>query len=499
MSKCFGSDAVGRTELAGLLVLLFVFSHIAIHVTGTTLYSESSVIVQESQSIFRAANLSAGQGIAGWLEIVSGDGVDFFIVDSIGHNETQTSGFPTVVYKEADFPSSESNEWYYWNFTAPHSDTWYVYFSNTVSISHSNEDELQILINSETEPPVISLRSISGGAPGVFIISFVATDDCFPIERVDLYVEGVLHNTVYNDNNYDGVSFESAIEFNSTGYDSGMHTLVLRAYDSFGKESIPLSLEIEVPPQNGGLLGVLSDPFVQLIVAAAMAAVAGLGYSRSRRKPRFAIDSSIILQAIGALEGVRYCILSNIEKRSHILAKSYLATAQDSFIIRALENIAVEGLKGKDLPGFTFEMSLHGQKVFVYGGKRIAGVLTAGAEDRFQYKQNLQLLVDTFEEEFEMEILDWPKNISIYGDIWRIIGPDATDAERIKTFVFSLEEGAIRAEIANRLNMSVKKVSDIVKQILDTDPDFLNVRSGQKEVVLYRSVLLDEETHRDTS
>ncbi|MFX1441170.1 MAG: hypothetical protein ACFFFD_13070, partial [Promethearchaeota archaeon] len=260
---------------------------------------------------------------------------------------------------------------------------------------------------------------------------------------------------------------------------------------AWAKESQIITITVRQTPLSG-LLAFLSDPFVQLILAAAVAAVLGVGYSRSRRKPKIAIDSSFILQAIGSLEGVRYCILYNIEKRSHILAKSYLATAQDSFIIRAIEGIAAEGLKGKDLPGFTFEMSLHGQKVFVYGGKRIAGVLTAYAEQKVQYKENLQLLVDTFEEQFEMEIPDWPKNISVYGDIWRIIGPDATDAERIKTFVFSLEEGAIRAEIANRLNMSVKKVSDIVKQILDSDPDFQDVRMGRKKLVRFQSALSDE-------
>ncbi|MHA2302725.1 MAG: hypothetical protein ACXACD_17400, partial [Candidatus Thorarchaeota archaeon] len=69
---------------------------------------------------------------------------------------------------------------------------------------------------------------------------------------------------------------------------------------------------------------------------------------------------------------------------------------------------------------------------------------------------------------------------------------DATDIERVKTLVYSIEEGAIRAEISNRLNMSVKKVSTLVKQILDSDPDFQDIRVGRKKLVVFRSALGDE-------
>jgi hypothetical protein len=241
-----------------------------------------------------------------------------------------------------------------------------------------------------------------------------------------------------------------------------------------------------------GILALLSDPMVQLILGAAVVALVGVGYSKSRRKPKTPINSSSILLGIGGLTGVRHCILYNADKRSHILAKSYMATGQDSYIIRALEDLAGVGLRGNEIPGFTFEMSLHGFKVFIYRGKLIAGVLTAYDAEKVQYKENLQLLVDTFEEQYEMELPDWPKNISVYGDVWRIIGPDASDSERIKALVFSLEEGAIRAEIANRLNMPVNKVSKIVKQILNTDPDFQDIRVGRKKIVAFRSALNDE-------
>jgi hypothetical protein len=228
-----------------------------------------------------------------------------------------------------------------------------------------------------------------------------------------------------------------------------------------------------------------------MIVGAAVAAV-GVGYSRSRRKPRAPVDSGSILNAIGQLPGVRHCILYVADKRSHILGKSYLATAQDSYILRALEDIAAEGLKGNDVLGFTFEMSLHGLKLFVCRGKSIAGVLTAYEAEKVQYRENLKLLIDTFEEQFGIELPDWPKNINVYGDNWRIIGPDATHSERIKAFVYSLEDGAIRAEIANRLNLSVKKVTALVKQIFDSDPDFQDIRKGRKKLVVFRSALSDE-------
>ncbi|MHA2211393.1 MAG: hypothetical protein ACXABV_19745, partial [Candidatus Thorarchaeota archaeon] len=225
-----------------------------------------------------------------------------------------------------------------------------------------------------------------------------------------------------------------------------------------GASTIVVRQPTTTPP---GLLAFLSDPLVQLMLIAAVAAVVGVGYSKSRKKPKTPIDSSSILLGIGHLAGVRHCILYSTNRRSHILAKSYMATGQDSYIIRALEDIAAAGLRGNDIPGFTFELSLHGLRVYIYRGKLMTGVLTAFADEKVKYIENLQLLVDAFEEQFDMELPDWPKNISVYGDIWRIIGPDATDIERVKTLVYSIEEGAIRAEISNRLNMSVKKVSTL--------------------------------------
>jgi hypothetical protein len=256
-----------------------------------------------------------------------------------------------------------------------------------------------------------------------------------------------------------------------------------------GASTIVVRQPTTTPP---GLLAFLSDPLVQLMLIAAVAAVVGVGYSKSRRKPKTPIDSSSILLGIGHLAGVRHCILYNANRRSHILAKSYMATGQDSYIIRALEDIAATGLSGNDIPGFTFELSLHGLQVHIYRGKLMAGVLTAYADEKVKYLENLKLLVDTFEEQYGMELPDWPKNISVYGDIWRIIGPDATDIERVKTLVYSIEEGAIRAEISNRLNMSVKKVSTLIKQLLDADPDFQAIRVGRKKLVVFQSALGDE-------
>jgi hypothetical protein len=40
--------------------------------------------------------------------------------------------------------------------------------------------------------------------------------------------------------------------------------------------------------------------------------------------------------------------------------------------------------------------------------------------------------------------------------------------------------------------MSVKKVSTLIKQLLDADPDFQAIRVGRKKLVVFQSALGDE-------
>jgi hypothetical protein len=246
------------------------------------------------------------------------------------------------------------------------------------------------------------------------------------------------------------------------------------------------------PP--GLLAELLSNPIVQLLLVATVVGLVGVRYSRGRGKTKKPIDAGSILLGISTLLGVKHCVLYLADRRTDILTKSFDMAIRDSYILRAIESISIESLRESDFPGATQESSIHGLNVFIYRGKKVTGVLTTEAIEKGKYMENLQRLVDAFEEQYDMEILDWPKNIGIYGADWRIIGPEAGDADRIKSLIFSVEGGVTRAEIANRLNMQVKRVSSIVKKILKTDPDFQDIRSGRKKVLLFRSALNDEKS-----
>lgn len=159
----------------------------------------------------------------------------FFIVDEFGHNEVQSTGSATTAYKVINYPRAEGN-WYYWNFIAPDTDTWYVYFSNALGTTYAGVgDELDIIIRTDTEAPSIQTSTVLNSVYGSVAIDFTATDDCFPVEKVELHVDGEPKYTKINPNTETGYVFSGTFEWRSYEWDNGNYTVFLRAYDTLGK------------------------------------------------------------------------------------------------------------------------------------------------------------------------------------------------------------------------------------------------------------------------
>lgn len=279
LNRLHGTYATVRLVFAVLLILA-VIAQGATYVKGDTVYNETNVTVPAYSVITRNIYLEESGGMAGWFRITSGDGIHFFIVDSVGHNEIQSTGSAATAYKAGDYARG-SGGWYYWNFTAPLSDTWYVYFSNALFTAYAGiEDQLDIVINTETAPPAILAPMLQSPVSGIVTIEFTAIDDCFPVERVELYVDGVLEETVMNDNMVSGYRFESSIMWDTNLVDNGNHTVTLRAYDTFGRASDHYYL---------GLLEVRNDwialeqPVLFIIMISAIVVFVSYCRNRSRR------------------------------------------------------------------------------------------------------------------------------------------------------------------------------------------------------------------------
>jgi hypothetical protein len=151
-------------------------------------------------------------------------------------------------------------------------------------------------------------------------------------------------------------------------------------------------------------------------------------------------------------------------------------------------------MKDSAVPGATFTGLIQGFSLFIYRGHSVVAALTVESPKEDKYVDTLRTYVTSFEDEYQAEIPDWPRNISVFEEEWTIVSPDASDAERVKTLVFMREEGLTRADIAKILEMPVKKVNQIVKYILETDKEFHDFRDGRKRLVMYKRLANDEKS-----
>jgi hypothetical protein len=260
--------SVGRCIVGLILVSFVVLAATTISVNATEVFNENDYPVPAYEVRHFSVYLAEDAGMAGWFRINNGDGIHFFIVDEFGHSEVQSTGSATTAYKVTNYPRAEGN-WYYWNFIAPDTDTWYVYFSNALGTAYAGvSDELDIIIRTDTEAPSIQTSSVLNSVHGPVAIDFTATDDCFPVEKVELYVDNVLIDTKTNPNTETGYIFSGTFEWRSYEWDDGNHTVFLRAYDTLGKAE-----NYHFPGQVVVANDWLDYPVNQTILFAAMAIV----------------------------------------------------------------------------------------------------------------------------------------------------------------------------------------------------------------------------------
>lgn len=252
------------TILLGLLIL----SQSIMHVEASTIYNETDVTISAYSLTYREVSLNQGGGMAGWFQITSGDGIHFFITNTTGHDVVQISGRTDMNFKMDDYAQMEG--WYYWNFTAPHADTWYIYFSNWIGTAYAGiEDTIDIIIKTETDPPVIDAAPLPSQVSGIVNIQFTAVDDCFPIDYVELYIDGNLSATIFNENTVNGYRFSDAFEWDTNLIANGNYSVMLMAYDTFGRASNPLNLGLVEVSNNVDLGGmVLVGGMVVVVVMA---------------------------------------------------------------------------------------------------------------------------------------------------------------------------------------------------------------------------------------
>jgi hypothetical protein len=243
-----------RIFLVGMFVFFISCSTIlTTQVDATTEYDEDDYVVPAYSTRNFAVYLGEDEGMAGWFRINNGDGIHFFIVDEFGHDEVQSTGSATTAYNIENYARSEGR-WYYWNFVAPDTDTWHIYFSNAISTTYAGiEDEIDIIIRSDTEAPQLeSMTPLPRLLTGEVTIDFKVVDDCFPVEKVEVYIGNELLETKINPNLETGYVFEGSFTWSTYNWDNDNYTLYLRAYDTLGKMSAQLGV-VEVEVVNGWL------------------------------------------------------------------------------------------------------------------------------------------------------------------------------------------------------------------------------------------------------
>ncbi|MHA1137067.1 MAG: hypothetical protein ACTSSE_11330 [Candidatus Thorarchaeota archaeon] len=243
-----------RIFIVSIVLVLLIYG--AINTQETTaieVHNENDFVVPAYSARYFSVYLNENEAMAGWLRINNGDGIHFFIVDQFAHDEVQSQGYTSDdnAHEIHNYPRVEEG-WYYWNFEAPDSDTWYVYFSNSAGTDYAGiQDELDIVIKTDTEAPsLVSMTTLQGPQTGAVTIEFEVLDDCYPVEKVELYVDDVLTDTITNSELDYRENFEGSFVWNTYNWENGSYTVYLKAYDTLGKASGQLGV-VEVEVVNG--------------------------------------------------------------------------------------------------------------------------------------------------------------------------------------------------------------------------------------------------------
>lgn len=266
-----------RRKLALVSLILLVASGI-MFLSQIPPPAHATNIVQDEQFELLAGkrkwyniSLEEGDAMAGWFSIEEGEGVRFFIVDQADHYRIQNDTEPEKAYKQQDCPRDNGHE-YYWNFTAPHTDDWYVYFSkasDTPYLLYSARVELTIRTN--TEPPRARAPTVSGTVRGDMVIDASAWDDCFAIKEVELLANGtVVAEKVFRETDLGDVDVD--LVWHTYEYENGWYNVSVVAYDIRGERGNPNFLGM-VKVENG----LLDNPNITHPIIGVVAATALIG------------------------------------------------------------------------------------------------------------------------------------------------------------------------------------------------------------------------------
>ncbi|MGV9169427.1 MAG: hypothetical protein ACOC38_05735 [Promethearchaeia archaeon] len=216
-------------------------------------------------------SLEEGAAMAGWFSIEEGEGVRFFIVDQADHHRIQNDTEPEKPYKQQDCPRDNGHE-YYWNFTAPHTDQWYVYFSKALGTPYALESaRVELTIRTNTDPPRARAPTVSGTVRGDMVIDASAWDDCFAIKEVELLANGtVVAEKVLQETDLGDVDID--LVWHTYEYPNGWYNVSVVAYDIRGEKGNPNFLGM-VKVENG----LLDNPNITHPIIGAVAAIALIG------------------------------------------------------------------------------------------------------------------------------------------------------------------------------------------------------------------------------
>ncbi|MFQ5833790.1 MAG: hypothetical protein ACE5H4_13870, partial [Candidatus Thorarchaeota archaeon] len=269
---------------------------------------------------------------------------------------------------------------------------------------------------------------------------------------------------------------------------------------AWGAQSVALVVQV-TQVQGNPLLELLGDPMFQLLVVAG--AVLGIGgvavRSRRRRPTAKVVDVESVIDGLRRLGSLEFAMLFDPRAEGHILTQS-LEWIPEAYQVRAMVLLSSEGIEeALGLPEEEeISVKIHGMEASVFMGNRMVGVVVGKEGVEPAAKNSLRSLVETFEAQYEFELLDWPKTVNVFETDWRIVGPETSETDRIKAFVFLSPVGYTRAEIADKLVIPVKRVHKLVKGILELESEFLEAKSGRKRLIVYKPDVLDEKKEGDT-
>ncbi|MBD3158483.1 MAG: hypothetical protein GF309_06790 [Candidatus Lokiarchaeota archaeon] len=233
---------------------------------------QNHVQLGAGESIWYNITLGAKESMACFFDIIAGKGVQSFIVDQANHYRLQHGGTANKTYQESNYSSNEERH-YYWNFTAPKQAQWYVYFSKAPDTPYMmGEATLRIDIRKNTNPPYVHAFRLSGSVHGNVLIDAGAADDCFPIQKAELLLNGtVASEQFFSETNTCDVDI--SIVWHTYEYPNGWYNLSIVATDILGESGDPFWLGM-VRVENGPLDNPnITHPIIGIGVAIALVGV----------------------------------------------------------------------------------------------------------------------------------------------------------------------------------------------------------------------------------